>query len=126
MQKNFKQLLHHHMFFGRVSRKNILAHPTTYSVVRHNWKFKWDWLLWSDIAKKNELLAANTQDVFGEHRDKKYPMCTMKYTVVFFMLWAYFTKIGSNSDFSFGTQRRRSHFSLPVLPYFPCLLSSIV
>ncbi len=26
----------------------------------------------------------------------------------------------------FGTQRRRSHFSLPVLPYFPCLLSSIV
>ncbi len=28
--------------------------------------------------------------------------------------------------FFFGTQRRRSHFSLPVLPYFPCLLSSIV
>ncbi len=28
--------------------------------------------------------------------------------------------------FSFGSQRRRSHFSLPVLPYFPCLLSSIV
>ncbi len=27
---------------------------------------------------------------------------------------------------SFGSQRRRSHFSLPVLPYFPCLLSSIV
>ncbi len=26
----------------------------------------------------------------------------------------------------FGTQRRRSHFSLHVLPYFPCLLSSIV
>ncbi len=26
----------------------------------------------------------------------------------------------------FGTQRRRSHFSLPLLPYFPCLLSSIV
>ncbi len=30
------------------------------------------------------------------------------------------------NTFFFGTQRRRSHFSLPVLPYFPCLLSSIV
>ncbi len=39
--------------------------------------------------KKNELLAANTQDGFGEHRDKKHPMCTMKYTAVFFMLWVY-------------------------------------
>ncbi len=29
------------------------------------------------------FLVANTQDGFGEHRDKKYPMCTMKYTAVF-------------------------------------------
>ncbi len=29
-------------------------------------------------------------------------------------------------SYSFGSQRRRSLFSLPVLPYFPCLLSSIV
>ncbi len=35
------------------------------------------------------FLAANTQDGFGEHRDKKYPMFTMKYTAVFLMLWAY-------------------------------------
>ncbi len=27
---------------------------------------------------KKAFLAANTQDGFGEHRDKKYPMCTMK------------------------------------------------
>ncbi len=33
--------------------------------------------------KKNSFLAANTQDGFGEHRDKKYPMCTIKYTAVF-------------------------------------------
>ncbi len=34
---------------------------------------------------------------------------------------------GEKRDFPLlGTQRRRSHFSLPVLPYFPCLLSSIV
>ncbi len=23
-----------------------------YSVVRHDWNFKWDWLLWSDVTKK--------------------------------------------------------------------------
>ncbi len=35
--------------------------------------------------------------------------------------------IGWHGGLNFsGTQRRRSHFSLPVLPYFPCLLSSIV
>ncbi len=45
-----------------------------------------DWLLWSDDA--------NTQDGFGEHRDKKYPMCTMKYTAVFLMLWAYISAGG--------------------------------
>ncbi len=39
--------------------------------------------------KKYSFLAANTQDGFGEHRDKKYPMCTMKYTAVCLMLWAY-------------------------------------
>ncbi len=27
--------------------------------------------------KKMSFLAANTQDGFGEHGDKKYPMCTM-------------------------------------------------
>ncbi len=34
--------------------------------------------------KKTSFLAANTQDGFGEHRDKKCPMCTIKYTAVFF------------------------------------------
>ncbi len=40
------------------------------------------------------FVAANTQDGFGEHRDKKYPMCTMKYTAVFLMLWAYISAGG--------------------------------
>ncbi len=43
------------MLFGRVSRfKMILAHPKqtlAYSVIRHDWNFKWDWLLWSDETK---------------------------------------------------------------------------
>ncbi len=40
------------------------------------------------------FLAANTQYGFGEHRDKKYPLCTIKYTAVFFMLWAYISAGG--------------------------------
>ncbi len=39
--------------------------------------------------KKYIFLAANIQDGFGELRDKKYPMRTIKYTAVFLMLWAY-------------------------------------
>ncbi len=33
------------------------------------------------------FLAANTQDGFGEPRDKKYPMYTIKFTAVFLMMW---------------------------------------
>ncbi len=68
----------------------IQKQSPAYSVVRHNWNFKWNWLLWSDEAKnKIAFLSENTQDGFSEHRDKKYPMCTMKYTAVCLMLWVY-------------------------------------
>ena len=40
------------------------------------------------------FLAANTQDGFGEHREIKYPMCTIKYTAVFFIFWAYISAGG--------------------------------
>ncbi len=43
---------------------------------------------------KMSFLAANTQDGFGEHMDKEFPMCTMKYTAVFVMLWAYISDGG--------------------------------
>ncbi len=33
---------------------------------------------YDQMKQKMSFLAANTQDRFGEHRDKKYPMCTMK------------------------------------------------
>ncbi len=36
------------------------------------------------------FLAANTQDGFGEHRDKKYCMFTIRYTAEFLMLWPIF------------------------------------
>ncbi len=62
LHKNYIQHLHHHMLFGRVSRKILLTHPKTtpaYSVIRHDWNFKWDWLLWSDETKlKNELFSS--------------------------------------------------------------------
>jgi len=43
---------------------------------------------------KMSFLAVNTQDGFGEHRDKKYLMCTMKYTAVLLLLWAYISAGG--------------------------------
>ncbi len=44
--------------------------------------------------KKNSFLAAKTQDGFGEHMDRKYTMCTIKYTAVCLMLWAYISARG--------------------------------
>ncbi len=57
LKKIIKQHLHHHMLFGRrkKSRKEnaFTKKPSpAYSVVRHDWNFKWDWLLWSDVTKK--------------------------------------------------------------------------
>ncbi len=49
---------------------------------------------YDQMKQKKCLLAANTQDGFGEDRDKKYSTCTMKYTSVFFMLWAYISAGG--------------------------------
>ncbi len=49
---------------------------------------------YDQMKLKNELFSSKHARWFGEHRDKKYPMCTMKYTAVFFMLWAYFSAGG--------------------------------
>ncbi len=83
------------MLFGRDSRKIILTHPKTIS--RH--------IQLSDTTgssngtgfygqmklKKNSVLAANTQDGFGEHKDKNYPMCTMNiYCCIFDVVGLYF------------------------------------
>ncbi len=43
------------------------------SVVRHDWNFKWHWLLWSDETEKKSFLAANPPDEFSTNRDKKVP-----------------------------------------------------
>ncbi len=49
---------------------------------------------YAQMKLKMSFLAANTQDGFGATGIKKYPMCKMKYTAVFFMLWAYFSARG--------------------------------
>ncbi len=68
-----------------VSRKIILAHPkTNSSIFSYQTQLELQMGLASMIrCKKESFLAANTQDGFGEHGDKKYPMCTIKYTAVF-------------------------------------------
>ncbi len=38
---------------------------------------------YGQMKQKND--ETNTQDGFGEHRDKKYPMYTIKYTAVFLL-----------------------------------------
>ncbi len=44
--------------------------------------------------QKKSFLAVKTQDGFGEHKDKMYLMCTVKYTAVFLMLRAYISAGG--------------------------------
>ncbi len=78
------------MLFGSVSREIILAHPkTNSSIFSYQTRLELQTGL-ASIVKKNNIyktfLAANTQDGFGEHMDKQYPMCKIKYTAVFFML----------------------------------------
>ncbi len=42
---------------------------------------------YGQMKQKKQLLAANTQDGFGEHRNKNEN--EMKYTAVFLMVWGY-------------------------------------
>ncbi len=94
--KIIKQHLHHHMLFGRASRREnrenkMLSPKTILSIFSYQTRLELQMGLASMVRwnKKNCFSAANTQDGFGEHRDKKYPLCTMKHTAVFLMLWAY-------------------------------------
>ncbi len=51
LKKIVKQPLHHHMLLGGFQEKFsslIQKQSPAYSVIRHDWNFKWDWLLWSD------------------------------------------------------------------------------
>ncbi len=96
-QKTFKkQHLHHHMLFGRVSRKKIPDHlKTNSSIFSCQTRLGLQMGLASMVRwnKKNSFLAANTQDGFGEHRDKKVPYvyneiyCCILYVVGPYFCW---------------------------------------
>ncbi len=81
-----KQHLHHQMMFGRVSRKIILALPKQSSIFSYQTRLELQTGLASLVRwnKKNSFLAANTQDGFGEHGDKKYP-CVQWNILLYFL-----------------------------------------
>ncbi len=49
---------------------------------------------YAQMKLKNELFISKHSRWVWCNRDKKYPMCTIKYTAVFLMLWAYFSAGG--------------------------------
>jgi len=65
----------------------IQKQTPAYSVVRHDWKFKRDWILWPDETKKESFLAANPPDGFGAKWDEKYHTPPVQYTGGSLMLW---------------------------------------
>ncbi len=80
------------MLFGRVSRKMILARSFKNNLQNIQLSDTTGTAngtgFYGQMKLKDELLAANTQD------NKKYPMCTMKYTDVYLMLWDYISAGG--------------------------------
>ncbi len=64
-QKSFKKKLSNSTYittccsggFQEKFSSLIQKQSPAYSVIRHNWNFKWDWLLWSDETK-NELFSS--------------------------------------------------------------------
>ncbi len=64
------------------------------SVVRHDWNFKWHWLLLSDETEKIAFWQQTHQMSLVQTGIKKYPMSTVKYTAGSLMLWACFSARG--------------------------------
>ncbi len=47
--------------FQRKFSSLIQKQTPAYSVVRHDWNFKWDWLLWSDETEKRAFWQQSHQ-----------------------------------------------------------------
>ncbi len=41
-----------HVVWEGFKKNSPHSSSPAYSVIRHDWNFKWDWLLWSDETKK--------------------------------------------------------------------------
>ncbi len=68
----------------------IQKQTPAYSVIRHDWNFKWHWLLWSDETEKIAFLPQIHFMGLVQTGIKKYPMSTVKYTAGSLMLWPVF------------------------------------
>ncbi len=106
--KKFKQPLHHHMLFGRVSRNILLVHPKTNSSISscQTWL-----LLQMRLASmvrwnlKKSFLAAHPPDGFGAN-----PMLTVKYTAWSLMSRACFSAEGTG----LLVQRHHGFYHIPT------------
>ncbi len=68
--------------FKKNSPRSSKKQTPASSVIRHDWNVNGTGF-YGQMKQKMSFLAANTQDGFVAHRDKKYPMCTMKYMLYF-------------------------------------------
>ncbi len=75
--------LHHHMLFGRVSRKIHLTHPKQLQMALAS-MVRWKIAFWQQT---HQMILVQTGI-------KKYPMSTVKYTAGSLMLWACFSAGG--------------------------------
>ncbi len=102
LKKNVKQPLHHHMLFERVSRKILLTHPKTISsIFSCQTRLELQMGLASMVRwnQRKCFLAANTQDGFGEHRDKKVPHVYNEiYCCIFDVVGLYFCWRSANNS----------------------------
>ncbi len=85
------------MLFGRVSRKNILAHPkTNFIIFSYQTRLGLNaWLGYGQMKQKKIAFQQQTLKMGLVNTGiKKFPMCTIKYTAVYLMLWAYISAGG--------------------------------
>ncbi len=75
------------MLFGMVSRKILLS--SSKNKLQH-------------IQLSYTTGASNETGFYGQMNLKKYPMCTMKYTAVVLMLWAYISVGGLGHLYTHG------------------------
>ncbi len=80
--------------FIRFIQRLIHSETPANSVIRHDWNFKWHWLLWSDETDKRAFWQQTHQMSLVQTGIKKYPMATVKYTAGSLMLWACFSAGG--------------------------------
>ncbi len=68
----------------------IQKQTPAYSVVRHDWNFKWDWLLWSDETKKLYFYQQTLKMGLVDTRIKSTPYLQLNILLYFHVVRLYF------------------------------------